>query len=121
MRVGRWQETVRSDTTSRMRTRCLAGTIPSLTVLFFLAQLANAQAGPKVYRDTVEPHWSADKTRFWYRNDLPRGEREFILVDAAKGSRTPAFDHQKVARGLAKLESRKIDAGRLPVDELEFA
>src|SRR4051794_34759980 len=38
------------------------------------------QRGPsrgRVYKDRVAPHWFADNKRFWYRNDLPGGAREF--------------------------------------------
>src|SRR5947208_16505896 len=68
------------------------------------APKARADAGrdgappARVYKDRVEPHWFAGDTRFWYRNDLPRGRREFVLVDAAKGTREPAFDRERLAR-----------------------
>jgi dipeptidyl aminopeptidase/acylaminoacyl peptidase len=41
----------------------------------------------KVIRAKVEPHWFDDGNKFWYRNDLPGGKREFVLVDAVKGTR----------------------------------
>ena len=40
----------------------------------------------KVFRDKVDPNW-VDGDRFWYRLDLPGGKKEFMLVDAAKGTR----------------------------------
>src|SRR5213595_3466878 len=43
-----------------------------------------------VFRARVTPHWYAGGARFWYRNDLPGGEREFIRVDAAGGVRAAA-------------------------------
>jgi dipeptidyl-peptidase 4 len=76
---------------------------------------------PKVYRDHVEPHWFADNTRFWYRNDLRDGAREFVLVDVTKGLREPAFDHARVAVALAKLSGREVVARKLPFETLEFA
>jgi len=36
----------------------------------------------RVFRDRVAPHWFADNTRFWYRNDLRGSAKEFVLVDA---------------------------------------
>lgn len=69
-----------------------------------------------VYRDRVTPHWSADNTKFWYRNDLPDGAREFILVDAELGERRTAFDHQAAAKALGD----GVEATRLPIDELRF-
>src|SRR5262249_58967545 len=36
-----------------------------------------------VLKARITPHWFGDHTRFWYRNDLHDGAKEFILVDAA--------------------------------------
>ncbi|MFI5380492.1 MAG: DPP IV N-terminal domain-containing protein [Tepidisphaerales bacterium] len=79
-----------------------------------------AEAGGRVYRDRVEPHWFAGNTHFWYRNDLPGDAREFVLVDATAGRRMPAFDHAKVAEALGKATGKAMRADRLPVEELRF-
>src|SRR5580765_5836124 len=50
-----------------------------------------------VYKARVTPHWFANDTRFWYRNDLRGGAKEFIVVDAKKGTREPAFNQAKLA------------------------
>jgi len=48
--------------------------------------------GPRrVFRDRVTPHWFRGDTRFWYRNDLRGGAKEFVLVDAKRGTRELAF------------------------------
>ncbi len=77
-------------------------------------------AQPRVYVSRIRPHWFGDNTRFWYRNDLREDAREFVLVDAAAGTRTPAFDHALVARELTRLRGVDVDARRLPVESLEF-
>lgn len=69
-----------------------------------------------VYKAQITPHWFANNTRFWYRNDLPNGAKEFILVDAQSGTRQPAFDHNAVASQLGI----GVDPKHLPIDELEF-
>jgi len=46
----------------------------------------------KVFKDLVVAHWFGDNTRFWYRNDLAGGKHEFIVVDAATGSRQVVAD-----------------------------
>jgi dipeptidyl aminopeptidase/acylaminoacyl peptidase len=74
----------------------------------------------KVFKQSVKPQWLPGNTRFWYRNDLPGGAREFILVDAVKGERKVAFDHAKLAEALSKATSKEVKADRLPVDKLEF-
>lgn len=42
----------------------------------------------KVFRASVEPHWFEGDTKFWYRNDLADGKKEFVVVDVARGART---------------------------------
>ena len=73
-----------------------------------------------VFRDRVTPHWFADNTRFWYRNDLADDTREFILVDAAVGTRRPAFDHARLAVALSGALDKEIEADRLAIDRLTF-
>lgn len=72
---------------------------------------------PRVYRASVRPHWFADNSRFWYRNDLPGQRRQFILVDAEQGVRRPAFDHAAVARQMGP----DVDPQRLPIERLHFS
>ncbi|HEV3146569.1 MAG TPA: DPP IV N-terminal domain-containing protein, partial [Gemmataceae bacterium] len=74
-----------------------------------------------VYKATITPHWFADNTRFWYRNDLRGGNREFIVVDADRGSRQVAFDHAKLATALSKASGKDYKPERLPFDSIEFA
>ena len=74
-----------------------------------------------VYRDKVTPNWFADETKFWYRNDLKGGTKEFVLVDAEKGTRGPAFDHAKLAAALRRRPANEYEADRLPFDDIEFA
>jgi dipeptidyl aminopeptidase/acylaminoacyl peptidase len=69
-----------------------------------------------VYKGRIVPHWFAADTKFWYRNDLRGGAREFILVDATSGTRARAFDHDAVAKQLGVAEG-----GHLPVNELQFS
>src|SRR5205085_10282371 len=57
---------------------------------------------------------------FWYRNDLPGGTKEFILVDAEAGNRREAFDHTKLAAALSKAAGQDYRADRLPFDSIEF-
>lgn len=74
----------------------------------------------KVFQARVEAHWFADGNRFWYRNDLPGGRREFILVDAVAASRGPAFDHGKLAAALADQLGKEISSEKLPLEQIEF-
>jgi dipeptidyl aminopeptidase/acylaminoacyl peptidase len=80
-----------------------------------------ARPTPKIYRDKIEPHWFAGNSKFWYRVDLADKRREFILVDAENGTRTPAFDHTRVAKVLSEKWSKEVDAERLPFDAIEIS
>jgi len=74
----------------------------------------------KVVRDRVTPHWLEGNSRFWYRNDLADGRREFVLVDAEAGRRQPAFDHQRLAAALVKATDQEVRADRLAIDRLIY-
>src|SRR5262249_16107697 len=73
-----------------------------------------------MYKAQVTPHWFDNNTRFWYRNDLRGGKREFILVDAEHGKREAAFDHQKLAASLSKASARANEGDNLPFDSIDF-
>jgi hypothetical protein len=72
------------------------------------------------YKGQITPHWFGDNTRFWYRNDLTDDTKEFILVDAEKGIRQPAFDHAKLAAALSRAAAGEYQADKLPFDNIEF-
>ena len=74
----------------------------------------------KVFHARVEPHWLADNTRCWYRVDLPEGKKQFLLVDAEKGEKSPAFDHARLAEALTQAAAQPCDPQRLPFDWIKF-
>ena len=67
----------------------------------------------KVFKGRIDVRWIGDRELFWYRVDV-RGEREFLLVDAEKGERRTAFDHDRLATALSKALAKSVAAGRLP-------
>lgn len=73
-----------------------------------------------VFRDRVAAHWFGDNAHFWYRNDLADGAKEFVLVDANRGLRQPAFDHEKLAAAFSKATGKNLSADKLPFTEIEF-
>ncbi|QDV32588.1 DUF885 family protein [Tautonia plasticadhaerens] len=73
-----------------------------------------------VFKDRIEPHWIDGGDRVWYRNDLPGGSKEFILVDATAGTRGPAFDHDRLADALSDASGSAHLAERLPFETLDF-
>ncbi|HYG24047.1 MAG TPA: prolyl oligopeptidase family serine peptidase [Verrucomicrobiae bacterium] len=86
-------------------------------------QSRNRGGGPDrgVYKARIEPHWFGDNSKFWYRNDLSGGAREFILVAAATGTRQAAFDHARLAESLSRAAGESFSGDRLPFSEIEFA
>jgi len=73
-----------------------------------------------VYKSRITPHWFANNTQFWYRNDLRGGAKEFILIDVEKGIRQRAFDHEKLATALGKAAGQSFQADKLPFSDIEF-
>src|SRR5689334_19745311 len=57
----------------------------------------------KVFKTQLTAHWLTNSARFWYRNDLAGGAREFVLVDAEKATRQPAIDHERLAARLTQV------------------
>jgi dipeptidyl aminopeptidase/acylaminoacyl peptidase len=78
------------------------------------------QASGRVFKATITPHWFQQNTRFWYRNDLASSAKEFIVVDAAKGTRDPAFDHEKLAASLSKVMQVPVLPNHLPFSSITF-
>jgi dipeptidyl aminopeptidase/acylaminoacyl peptidase len=75
---------------------------------------------PPAYKERITPFWFHNNTRFWYGNDLRNGTKEFVVVDAGRGTRQPAFDHAKLAAALSKASRTQYQAERLPFDRIEF-
>src|SRR5437016_4524915 len=74
---------------------------------------------PLVFRSGVRPTWVADE-RFWYRITTPEGS-EFLLVEAAKGTRAPVFDHAKLAAALSSATGTSYDAHHLPFTDFDLS
>ncbi len=92
-----------------------------------LAQVLDTQGSPQVrfrdrnvYKTRISPQWLDGNCRFWYRNELSGGKREYILVDAVEGERKPAFDHDRLAKALIGAGGNNVAADRLPFDALQF-
>ncbi len=75
----------------------------------------------KVFRDKVKPQWLNGGSQFWYRIRTGPEAEQFVLVDAEKGTRKPAFDHARLATALAQAGVKDARADHLPIDQLTFA
>src|SRR5580693_4361248 len=74
-----------------------------------------------VYHGVTRPTWMADG-RFWYRDNGPDGVT-FMVVDPAKKTKTPAFDHVKLAAALtAAVDGKvKVPAQHMTITEISFS
>jgi dipeptidyl aminopeptidase/acylaminoacyl peptidase len=70
-------------------------------------------------RGNVNANW-LEGDKFWYRVLTPQGS-EFIIVDAAKGTRTAAFDQQKLATVLSSATGRSYTASMLPFQSFSYS
>jgi hypothetical protein len=114
------------------RCKCFGRTLAiSLAALLLNSSLfhANAKAQARrggnlaaagVYKAQIVPNWFGNNSRFWYRNDLRDGAKEFVLVDAVAGTRKAAFDHRKLAGALSSASGKQISAERLPFESIDF-
>jgi len=75
---------------------------------------------PLVLHSTgARPNWLADD-RFWYRVTTEDGS-EFVMYDAAKGTRGEPFNQAKVAAALSAASGASYDAHHLPFMTFEFS
>jgi dipeptidyl aminopeptidase/acylaminoacyl peptidase len=76
---------------------------------------------PLVYHGVARPTWMEDG-RFWYRDNGPTGVT-FMVVDPAKGTKTPAFDQAKLASALTAATGgrMKADPNHLVISEITFS
>lgn len=63
------------------------------------AKVLDANLSGAIRNATVVPHWIENGKRFWYRRDGDAGS-EWVIVDSATGTRTPAFDARRIGAAL---------------------
>jgi dipeptidyl-peptidase 4 len=80
------------------------------------ARRVGSAADPLVLRGEVRPEWVGGE-RFWYRVRTGAGH-EFVLVDAARGTRERAFDHERLASALSAATGAAYSPWSLPLERL---
>ncbi len=73
---------------------------------------------PLVDNGPVNPNWLPGDL-FWFRNLNSKGS-EFILVNPAKKTVAPAFDHQKLASGINAATGKTFTDSNLPFQSFSF-
>ena len=104
-----------------MKMACLRfGWIGVALLTLLVAPGSQRVALGNVYKSRVNVRWAEDGSHCWYRNDLSKGRREFVLVDLGEGVRKAAFDHGRVAKALEGVGIAGVEGDRLPIDDLGF-
>jgi dipeptidyl aminopeptidase/acylaminoacyl peptidase len=85
-------------------------------------RLMDYNVNPLVYHTVDHPVWLADG-RFWYR-DVDSEGVTFMLVDPAKRTKAPAFDHVRLATALNAAggpgSSGALDSSHLPIEDFSL-
>jgi dipeptidyl-peptidase-4 len=79
----------------------------------------SAKIGKLVFSTSVTPHWLEFSDRFWYSFETPAGMKWWI-VDPLKKTKTPMFDHAKMAAQLTRMLRTPYDAQHLPLTTVKF-
>ncbi|MEM7236029.1 MAG: DPP IV N-terminal domain-containing protein, partial [Planctomycetota bacterium] len=87
--------------------------------LFLLSVGSDARAA--MYKVRVRAHWLDDGSGFWYRNDLKGVVKEYIFVDAERGTRKPAFDSKRLTAALEQVGVKNLKHDRLALDSLDVS
>ncbi len=77
------------------------------------AQSLRAKTQGLVVNEPRTPTWIGESGHFWYARTV-KGGTEFLLVDAATGSKKPAFDQEKLAAAINAASGGHYTALALP-------
>ena len=73
----------------------------------------------KVFNAFIEPHWFPDSTGFWYIYHSPE-KKEFLQVALRSMTKSPLFDHEKLAVLLADSLEEEVDPFKLPISDIRY-
>lgn len=88
------------------------GTLDDYKRAFSVSQKFGAD---KVSYANVKPQWVEGTHSFWYVRHTPEGKC-YVAVRADKKTRTPLFDHPKLAENLSKASGQKVDEQKLSLE-----
>ncbi len=82
-------------------------------------QFLNDDIRKLAYDGQVDAHWLPGTSRFWYLKDAADG-KAFLIIDAASGTKSPAFDHQRLAAAMTRVTNQRYEARALPFTYVRF-
>ncbi len=74
----------------------------------------------RVYSANIQAAWIPESHNFWYINFTAKG-KEFLLVNAEKGTKTPAFNQEKLAKKISEVTGKKESSFKLPITKVNFS
>ena len=83
------------------------------------SQFSAKRISQMVFSTTLTPNWFRDSDKFWYEWKTPAGT-QYWIVDPETGSRTPAFDVEKLAMQITQIVRDPFDAQHLPIEGLKL-
>jgi dipeptidyl aminopeptidase/acylaminoacyl peptidase len=83
------------------------------------AQWTSEKVAKLVFDTSVTPRWLEGGERFWYTYQTRDG-RKFYLVEPAKKTKAPLFDHSKMAATLTTMIGQPYDVQHLPFSTVRF-
>ena len=83
------------------------------------SQFSAKRISQMVFSTSLAPNWFRDSDKFWYEWKTPAGT-EYWIVDPETGSRTRAFDMEKLAMQITGITRDPFDAQHLPIENLKL-
>lgn len=74
----------------------------------------------KALNTSLTPHRLPGEKALWYREDSAGGKREFWISEWSPSQTSPAFNAERLVKAVAAAGGPKLDAERLPFDDIEF-
>ena len=78
------------------------------------AQFSAKRIKQMVKSTRIRPNWFEGADKFWYEWESTSG-KQYYIVDAATGVKTPVFDMDKLARELTEITRDPYDAQHMPL------
>ena len=83
------------------------------------ANSLNTRINNKVFDVAGTPTWIDGSPKFWYQKSV-KGGNEFVLVDPDTKTKSPAFDHARLATSLSAAATGNYTAVTLPFSTFTF-
>lgn len=73
----------------------------------------------KVFNLSIQPNWFADNSGLWYVHHSPEG-KQYLKINLPERSKSPLFDHEKLAGSLSEILGDEIKSDNLPIGNIVY-